>query len=287
MTAHDRIPVFALFGETEPFPDIVHVERISDRAQGHGWIIAPHRHQRMAQILLVAVGRAVARLDDRTHRMRDGAFLYLPPGIVHGFEFAPDTEGVVLSIPVPVLASLGPAREEIERHLARPLQGRDGEAIAPLVARLQETLSGSGRFRTAAALGLTQAILASLAEVAAAGGRPDGIKGSRIAELDRLIAEHIGEGWRAGDFAAALGVTTGQLSRICRAAAGVGSRAYIDAAIMTEAARNLVFTRLPVAEIGYRLGFTDPTHFSRRFRIVVGMTPSDYRRNMDAGVRDG
>ncbi|WP_239017514.1 AraC family transcriptional regulator [Paenirhodobacter huangdaonensis] len=32
-----------------------------------------------------------------------------------------------------------------------------------------------------------------------------------------------------------------------------------------------------MAEIGYRLAFDDPAYFSRRFRAVRGLTPSDYR----------
>lgn len=46
---------------------------------------------------------------------------------------------------------------------------------------------------------------------------------------------------------------------------------------LTEARRLLAFTLLPVAEIGYRLGFPDPAYFSRRFRAATGESPSVYR----------
>ena len=64
---------------------------------------------------------------------------------------------------------------------------------------------------------------------------------------------------------------------LCRAATGASVSRHIETARMTEARRLLAFTRLPVAEIGYRLGFSDPPYFSRRFRAVTGETPSDYR----------
>ena len=48
-------------------------------------------------------------------------------------------------------------------------------------------------------------------------------------------------------------------------------------AVMTEACRLIAFTRLPVAEVGYRLGYADPPYFSRRFRLRMGETPSAYR----------
>lgn len=37
-------------------------------------------------------------------------------------------------------------------------------------------------------------------------------------------------------------------------------------------------TMLPVSDIMYRVGFNDPTHFGRIFRVNQGYTPSDYRR---------
>jgi AraC family transcriptional regulator, transcriptional activator of pobA len=85
------------------------------------------------------------------------------------------------------------------------------------------------------------------------------------------------DGWGAADYAAALAMTPGQLSRICRAAAGTGAAAYIETATLTEACRLLAFTRMPVAEVGYRLGYADPSYFSRRFRARLSETPTDYR----------
>jgi AraC family transcriptional activator of pobA len=58
----------------------------------------------------------------------------------------------------------------------------------------------------------------------------------------------------------------------------MGAKAYLDHTRMTEACRLLAYTRLPVAGIAFRLGYDDPSHFSKRFRAVCGMAPSAYRR---------
>ncbi|MEF9606167.1 helix-turn-helix transcriptional regulator, partial [Paracoccus sp. PXZ] len=75
----------------------------------------------------------------------------------------------------------------------------------------------------------------------------------------------------------ALSITPGHLNRICRAATGESASRHIEKAVMTEASRLLAFTRLSVAEIGYRLGFSDPSYFSRRFRVMTGQSPTTYR----------
>jgi len=58
----------------------------------------------------------------------------------------------------------------------------------------------------------------------------------------------------------------------------LSASAYIEAHIIQEACRLLAFTQLSVAEVGYRLGFADPSYFSRRFRAVQQETPSVYRQ---------
>lgn len=121
-------------------------------------------------------------------------------------------------------------------------------------------------------------MLANLAETRlAARASEQRTKHARLFALDDLISKHISEGWTASNFASALSVSTGHLSRLCRAATGMGATAYIEQHQIQEACRLLAFTQLPVSEIGYRLGFIDPSYFSKRFRAARGQTPSDYR----------
>ena len=53
---------FNLFGESAHLPDILHCETIAARSALHDWELAPHRHDRLHQLLLLAAGRAQCRL---------------------------------------------------------------------------------------------------------------------------------------------------------------------------------------------------------------------------------
>lgn len=53
---------------------------------------------------------------------------------------------------------------------------------------------------------------------------------------------------------------------------------YLDGLRMAEAKVLLEFTRRPVAEIARQVGYLDPLHFSRRFRVLVGVSPSSFRQ---------
>ena len=59
----DRIQSYNLFGEQGDLPDIVHCETIRSRSILNGWTFAPHRHERLHQVLFIEVGGGVATLD--------------------------------------------------------------------------------------------------------------------------------------------------------------------------------------------------------------------------------
>ena len=52
---------------------------------------------------------------------------------------------------------------------------------------------------------------------------------------------------------------------------------YVRALRIERAARELVDTDTPIAEIGLRFGFFDQSHFSRVFKRHTGLTPAAFR----------
>ncbi|WP_255471261.1 helix-turn-helix domain-containing protein [Paracoccus sp. M683] len=286
MSDAGTIPVFNLFCETAVFPDVVHCERVLDRAGLHDWVISPHRHGQMSQIFHIERGSARLTLDGASSRLEAGEYLFMPPQVVHGFAFSQGTEGVVLSFPSPVIARLGPRTAALNAWLAVPQQGPVSPATAQLIAMTAEIYGSAGMFRAQRLIAVAHALLAGLAEESLARDGAVQEAGRQMQRLDGLIAEHQGKGWGARDYASALHVTTGHLNRIVRGATGRSLTTYLETALMTEACRLIAFTRLPLAEVGYRLGFPDPSYFSRRFRLRVGRSPTDYRATVLNGGKD-
>lgn len=278
MVSPSQIPAFNLFGETGAFPDIVHCERIRDRARLHDWTIAAHRHHEMAQVFFMRAGTARVRVDGQQLAFENGEIIFIPAGIVHGFAFSQGSEGLVLSFPLTIVrAAAGEA--SLARILARPHRVPADRTVVALLDQIAEGFSASGTFRASLLVALSQALfaaIATLAERQAAAADPP--ERRRMDDFGQLIARHMAEGWGVAEYASALSVTAGHLNRICRNATGTSAGRHIETAVMTEASRLLAFTRLPVAEVGYRLGFADPSYFSRRFRASRGEAPSDYRR---------
>jgi AraC family transcriptional activator of tynA and feaB len=97
--------------------------------------------------------------------------------------------------------------------------------------------------------------------------------------LDALQARLGEHGLQAADIAADTGCSVATLHRLF-SAQGQGFADRLQALRIQRAAQMLrapVFARLTLAEVGYRCGFSDPSHFSRAFRSLQACSPSQWR----------
>lgn len=74
-----------------------------------------------------------------------------------------------------------------------------------------------------------------------------------------------------------LAVNEKTLSKEVKALAGKTPKAYIDSRTILEAKRLLSYSNLSVKEVGYELGFNEPTNFNKYFRKHTRMTPAQFR----------
>ncbi|MFG2832450.1 helix-turn-helix transcriptional regulator [Streptomyces sp. NPDC048434] len=93
----------------------------------------------------------------------------------------------------------------------------------------------------------------------------------------RRRANDFADSHHVSNYAAALGYSVRTLTRAAQAATGSTSRQYLDARILLEARRLLVHTDATSAEISRRLGFPDPSDFTKFFRKRDGGTPLRFR----------
>ncbi len=277
-------PIWNLYGEAQAFPDVMHIERISDRAAGLDWVIAPHRHVHLHQFFLLTSGEVRFAADGEVMRLSAPFVLSVPAGVIHGFTFSARAEGMVLTIPIPSLPDvLGPASAFAGQLAQVTYMVASGSMVQIFIAIYQEY--------NAANLGRSLLLRALAVQVIATFARAlpvDEIgkvqaSDSRVSAFESLLQTHLREGWRVQDFAAALSMSARHLSRLCQAARGVPATKLIEAAILREGCRMLVYTRMPVALVAYELGFDDPSYFSRVFRRAFGQTPNAYRSRFEKG----
>ncbi len=286
-------PVYDLYGEAAGSPalDGLHLESIADRSRLHNWEIQPHRHGALVQLLLIERGRLVVRMDEQDRVLRAPALVWVPALAVHGFRFAPETDGLVVTLDQARLRALLDHLPELLDSLSEPrlvLLDRDATVTRVLFAvahGLREDYAGRGPWRAASldhavALLVTQAARFAAAEAAhpAAG---EGRAMQHLARYREQVERHYRRQPPVSELAAPLGITPTQLNRLCRRHLQCSALAVLHQRVLLEAKRELGYTNLMVRQIADGLGFADPAYFTRFFLRHTGCSPSAWREQGD------
>ncbi len=84
--------------------------------------------------------------------------------------------------------------------------------------------------------------------------------------------------WSVKEMSEFCGMSEVNFRRLFKRRFGISPKDYITRSKIAIASEKLCSTDAPVAKIAGELGFYDPFHFSRRFRISTGMPPSEFRK---------
>lgn len=104
----------------------------------------------------------------------------------------------------------------------------------------------------------------------------------RFRRFQQLLESSFHDWHQVADYANVLGCTERTLTRTTQRMAGVTAKAFIAARISLEAKRLLAHTALSVVDISDRLGFDDPSNFTKFFKRVTGGLPLALRRQHQA-----
>lgn len=114
--------------------------------------------------------------------------------------------------------------------------------------------------------------------VYAVSGEPRGGRAADIyAQLMSLIAAHYHKAHNVSFYAEQLHITPRYLSAVTRKAVGKSPKQVIDEYLAAESISLLRSSRLTVQQTAIRLGFASQSEFSKFFRRMHGLSPSEAR----------
>jgi AraC-like DNA-binding protein len=102
-----------------------------------------------------------------------------------------------------------------------------------------------------------------------------------IERLKQNLPARLREDLSAETLAEIAGVSLRTLQRIFRERFDTTPMSWLMEARLLEAARVIRAGDDPVTKIAYRVGFKDPSHFTRRFKARFGVSPNEYRRGAE------
>ncbi len=286
-----NIPQFGLYGEGRWIddPEFVHIEDIEARSGELGWRIKAHQHTQLFQILLLNHGSVQVKMDTETRYLEGKWAIIVPPGIVHGFRFSPETDGSVLSISDTLLEQTPDKLGKHTQALTTPgfiNFNRLPEAfqhVRQLIELLEYEFQQVHEGKNALIEHLLKAILVLVVrhQVATSPDAPLSNDDTLINRLKILVNERYKNHLKTLDYANQLNVSEKKLNRVTQQAFGKTVVQLVHERLMLEAKRHLVYTQKSVEEIAYDLGFKDAGYFSRFFKRQEKLTPGKYRQLSD------
>ena len=284
------IPNYSLYGvQAQPgWQSLFDFEWIPQRSRPYNWKIQPHKHDALIQILYLTQGAGDVLIDHSKICFKAPCLVWIPAQTVHGFYFSEDVDGpVITAAQRPLEAMMNVASPELLAQLRKAsvisLEGDSGhaESLMPLFLAIERETYVQEVGQLTAGMALLSAICIHMArltrvkEVTTSNGNSR--KSTQIEKFRTMVDADYKKHLPISHYADQLGITPGQLSRLCREVLGVSSLDIVNARVVHEAQRVLVYTGNSVKQLAYVLGFADETYFCRFFRKQTGVSPREFR----------
>ena len=252
-------------------------------------VYAPHRHD-LYEVFWITEGIGVCVVDFQRYEIRPPMLVFVAPGQVHSWDltgpfagylllftndffatrsvdatanplettlFSAPNSGAALRVSNECSQEFSRLFQKLEAEFQRPLPNQDMALHAYLrllmieAKRISEAQPGGGHKDESASL-LTKRFLQSV-------------------ERNFLAFASVTE------YAELLGVTANHLIETTTHTIGKPAGRIIRERVLLEAKRLLRYSEMPIADISYQLGFEDPSYFSRFFKKITGMSPTEFR----------
>lgn len=248
-------------------------------------------------VVLVSRGRGLYFIDDQNYPIKDGTIYFTNPGHIKGFEIQTLCEGFVITFDLDFL------KTQLGLDLFQTFPFLLAEVVPPGYLNSQDFAF----FQIPAQQLLTAqhtespsrwnvvshflcVLLYRLRDHFWSDYDPlhEGNQNSKIvADFKHLLDKHFRElvqkehvtAFQVQDYAKFLGLHPTYLNTVIKKKTGKPVSHWIQERILGEAKALLKRTQMSITEIGLRLGFQEPAHFSRYFKKRTGQSPRSFRQS--------
>ncbi|XZF12689.1 AraC family transcriptional regulator [Chitinophagaceae bacterium MMS25-I14] len=293
MKIKNAIPVYdicTLGNDADIHKDII-AENFASYLERHPNLHAAHGHS-FYHFVLFTKGKGFHTVDFERYRVTEGQMYFMIPGQVHSWAFEGETDGYIINFSENLFRPFLADSNYLEQFDF--LQGLPGNNIVQLPrtvqAEVRDLMARIVQETTTVkplAPDLVRATLINLFIIVArvhnkkTGVADNNRPGFLLVQLfRRLVNEHYKEHRLPREYAPMLYVTPNHLNAVCRDVLGKSAGEIIRDRIVLEAKRQLVNADANIAGIGYELGFTDNSYFTKFFKKYTGTTPEDFRKKV-------
>ncbi len=262
-----------------------------DAVQG-GVADDPHRHNYYT-IIWSFTARGKHIIDFKEYEITPDHIFFVSPWQVHQVITAPNPTGVVILF-TPEFLQKNSIKEDFISNL-RLFRGSDETPPLPIPAEMSKQLKGFAegmrlafdsedemRYDTIGAYLKLFLITCNGHCSLHPETNPQSLEVGRslIRSFKNLVEEHFSEWHQVQEYAGELNVSPNYLNEVIKAGLNISAKDYIQQRVTLEAKRLVTFTKKSAKEIGFELGFEDPSHFSKFFKSHTGLSLQTFKETL-------
>lgn len=283
------VPVYKLQAFPRHDPNtLFYITRLEKLVQEFKGIDKPHSHT-FYLVMWIVKGSGTHTIDFKTYPIAAHQLYFLTPGQVHSWKLSNDVEGFNLFFEANFFRSRFGNRlfqyPFYHSHQHQPLLdvARSPELFRDLFQYAWQEYKAEQPNRSEVFLSYVHLLLETAnrryteQRLSTETGLFD-----RVRQYEELLEEQFLSVRKVTAYAEQMHLTPNYLNHICKKVLGKTASQLLHERLIIEAQRLLTHTAQSVKEIGFLLGFEDPSYFVRFFRKHTRQTPAEFRLSLAA-----
>ena len=292
MPDKDKIYSLELMYNDSPMPFVIKSMEEIDRALG-GIADNPHRHNYYTVVWPVtATGRHI--IDFKEYTIKPNNIFFVSPGQVHQIITDPNPTGYVLLF-TPEFLEKNSIRNDFITNL-RLFKNSDETPPLPITDRMADklrTFADQMVYAFQAQSDMFLEIIGAYLKLFLIECNdhcsliPDSnlqnieVSTTLVKNFKESVEINYARNHQVKYYAEALNVTPNYLNKVIRTSMDISAKDFIQNRLILEAKRFVVFTEKSGKEIGFDLGFDDPSHFSKFFKSNTGQSLQEFKESLN------
>jgi len=270
----------------------IHFDVLGRMADFFGRDMPVHLHAQFLQIHFIHGGKSHFYIDEAVYNCEGASVFLTPPAIPHSFMTQPGITGYVLTVHQSMIGYLlsDSQNKQLDSEYIRPIciekrllseqQLKLWHRLEHSFEALQDEWQGEHSDKNFALESIVRLLLLQMMRLAPENTETQTVASEEL-RLFRRFSEQLEQEfrnrWPLSKYCSTIGVSESRLNHICQRVANCPPKKLIHERVLQESKRLLRYSNLSINDIGFELGFTDPSYFSRFFRKQTGQTPKDFR----------
>jgi AraC-like DNA-binding protein len=255
----------------------------------NGKVDEPHRHNYYT-VLIIKHAKGLHKIDFNSYELSDQQIFFVAPGQVHqviesekslGFAMTFSNQFLIEnSIPLAFISSLNLFQNYGQTPPLLPNK-KQFDTIDHFASNIFNLFTSNAHMKNISIGAYLKLLLIECNKICSINPIEADIDSSGdnlIRKFKESVDIHYKMEHSTSYYANELHITADHLNRTVKSKIGKTAKEYIQSRIITEAKRLLYFTDSNSKEIGYELGFNEPSNFSAFFKKHTQLSPSSFKK---------